>query len=1005
MLIMRNMHLAGASVLALLVAAPAAAQTLGAQDMQTAQSGGAQADAGQARSGTSDAADVGTSGIGDIVVTAQRQAERLQDVPIAVSAFSGQALRSLQINNATQLQLTLPNISFTKTNFTSSSFTIRGIGDLCVGFSCDTATGIHINDMPLVSTRLFETEYFDLERVEVLRGPQGTLYGRNATSGVVNFITARPNLSRISAYGQLEYGNFNSIRAEGAVNVPITDTIGVRVAGYYLNRDGYTRNLNPAGPRRVDDRDLYAVRGTLRFEPTENTTLDIIGYYFRENDNRSRIQKQLCARDETAILGCRPDRLGFDVANGNATLAGILSSTEFLRINSAALAPFGLGSVYGEDVNFGGLTVPRSLRAVDIDFTPTYFAEEFHAMGRLEQGLGEQFKLTVTGGYAQNKVDSRTDYNLARNRAYANNPGLFALAAAAQQPGSPFAPVAAALIPNGPNGGACVSETNESLVGVFGGQRNRCAPGSTDYDRSQSNTRQYSIEGHIDSQFDGPFNFLLGGIYVNQRTTQGNYSVASFGLDYAAGILGAAQRLGQLAAGNTNFPNVFLAPPFFLSNTDRFTLKSWGAFGEAYFEASDRLKFTVGLRYSNDEKFVRARAPILSWPVPFGITDAAASPFFAAYDADAGRPGQQSFAERSVQFGRLTGRAVVDYKITDDNLIYASYSRGYKSGGINPPLQPEFNVAESFAPETVNSFEIGSKNSFANGAFVLNIAAFYYQYKNLQLSRIVARTSVNDNTDADIWGVEVESILRPSRNLLVNLTASYLNTSIKETQLIDSRDVSGGRSDAVIIKDITNASNCVVTGPNAALANAYVNAFNSGLGLRPTQAVPGTNTTGAFSVCTALAATAANPPAPLRAAFGVPTGPLPFQVSDGIPVSLNGNKLPNAPTFKASAGVQYTIDFVNGMSLVPRFDINFTGNQYGRSFNSRIDRIPSFTQANAQIQLNGVDERYFVRAFIANIFGSNAITGQYVTDQSSGLFTNAFTLEPRRYGIAAGFKF
>ena len=93
----------------------------------------------------------------EIVVTAQRQAERLQDVPIAVSAFSAEALESQQIENASDLQLTLPNVTFSKGNFTGSSFTIRGIGDLCVGFSCDSATAIHVNGSPLFGTRLFET--------------------------------------------------------------------------------------------------------------------------------------------------------------------------------------------------------------------------------------------------------------------------------------------------------------------------------------------------------------------------------------------------------------------------------------------------------------------------------------------------------------------------------------------------------------------------------------------------------------------------------------------------------------------------------------------------------------------------------------------------------------------------------------------------------------------------------------------------------------------------------
>ncbi|MGE5952201.1 MAG: TonB-dependent receptor, partial [Qipengyuania vulgaris] len=255
-----------------------------------------------------------------IIVTAQRQAQSLQEVPIAVSAFDTEALEAQQIENASDLQLTLPNVSFTKSNFTSSSFTIRGIGDLCVGVSCDSATAIHMNSAPLFGTRLFETEYFDLERVEVLRGPQGTLFGRNATSGVVNVVTAKPDLSGFGAAAEFEYGNYNSIKAKGMVNLPVGDAIGLRVAGFYLNRDGYTTNL--FNDDDIDDRDMYAVRGSLRFEPGPDTTIDLMGYYFREDDKRMRIQKQLCQRDPTGVLGCLNNRLDFAKTNANSTFTG-----------------------------------------------------------------------------------------------------------------------------------------------------------------------------------------------------------------------------------------------------------------------------------------------------------------------------------------------------------------------------------------------------------------------------------------------------------------------------------------------------------------------------------------------------------------------------------------------------------------------------------------------------------------------------------------------------------
>ncbi|HEX8307678.1 MAG TPA: TonB-dependent receptor [Allosphingosinicella sp.] len=1010
----RNVILAlGASVLALAVAAPASAQTVpepeGAQQTGDVTTGAGADQGGDAPSGTTDSAETGSGD--DIIVTAQRRAESLQNVPIAVSAFSGEALERQQIENASDLQQSLPNVTFTKTNFTSSSFTIRGIGDLCTGFSCDSATGIHVNDMPLTSTRLFETEYFDLERVEVLRGPQGTLYGRNATSGVVNFITARPNLNEMQASLTAEYGNFDSKKLTGMINVPIGDIAAIRIAGYYLNRDGFMKNT--FDDSRIDGRDLYAVRGSIRLQPMAGTTIDLIGYYFHEKDDRSRIQKQLCARDNTGILGCRPDALAFETVNANATLASILTSREFFRINSPTLTNFGLGSLYGPDNFFGGVVNPADLRTVRTDFNPTYFAEEIHAMARIEQEIGETLDLTVTGGYTQQEVDSRTDYNLVAGKSLAGNVGLATFVATAGAPGvlfpggvNPYTPARNALI--GPGGTVCTSETNLNYTGNFGGFTNRCTAGSTDYDRSQSHSRQYSIEAHLDSDFEGPFNFLVGGIYLDNRFTDSNYYVASFGLDYAAGILGAAQALGQRAGGNVGFPNVFLAPPFYNSEVNFFSLKSYGLFGEAYFDVSDKLRLTGGIRYSNDKKKQIARVPLLSFAVPFGTTDANQSPFLGAYDADPTVAGNQPYNIGRAAFDEFTGRFVVDYDLTPDNLLYASWSRGYKSGGLNPPINPIFNVPSTFEPEIVNAFEIGSKNSFANGKVRLNLSAFYYDYKGLQLSRIVARTSVNDNTDAEIYGAEAEAVFRPHRDTLINLSGSYLHTKIKDLQLVDPRDVSGGRSDTVIIKDVTNASNCAVipkTAGNALGANTLVTAFNGALGLAGPVPVPGTNTTGAFSVCDALANTIANPSAPLRGLFATPVGPLPFTVATGVEVDLSGNELPQAPNWKFSAGLQHTIRLGNGMTIVPRADYTYTGKFWARSFNTQIDRIDGYSVVNAQIQLNGKDERWFARAFVQNLAGSDAITGQYVTDQSSGLFTNVFTLEPRRYGIAAGVKF
>ncbi len=996
---MAKFELLAASAMILLPIAPAAAQTATTPSAEntTPTSGPGQ----EATTRTPAAESYGTQ---DIVITAQRQSQRLQDVPIAVSAFTAENLEKQQIVNPMALQQTLPNVTFTKTNFTTSSFTIRGIGDLCTGATCDTATAIHVNDMPLVTTRLFESEFFDLERVEVLRGPQGTLFGRNATSGVVNFISAKPDLSGIHSAAEFEYGNYDSKRVKAMFNLPFTDTLGIRVAGTYLNRDGYTKNTYDNS--KIDGRDLYSVRGTLSWEPSSDTRIDLIGYYFHEKDDRSRIQKQLCHRDPTGVLGCLPDRLAYETSNGNSTLAAVLSSNQLFAVQGGAgLRPFGLQDLYATDT-YAGVVNPADVRTVNIDSNPTYFAEEEQYTAKIFHDFGK-VSFNFTGGYTRNVVDSSTDYNLAVEAALAANPGLNALNAFGRTGSlAPFLNgVRQALIPNG-TGSLCQSSSDPNGVGIYGGNSAGCFAQSLDFDRSRQTNRQYSAEAHIDSGFDGPFNFLLGGIYVDHKSTNTDYFVNAFGLDYAAGVLGSAS---ALAAGLPNGNGYFLSTPFYRNADEEFRLKSYGIFGETYFEATDKLKLTIGLRYNHDQKTDQARNTALNVLTPIGATNITQGLNYGTVDFDPNLPGRQEFALAKVSFSRLTGRAVIDYKITDNNLLYASYSRGYKSGGINPPLLPQFNVSSTFEPEQVNAYEIGSKNTFLGGTLRLNLTGFYYQYKNLQLSRIVARTSVNDNVNADIYGVEAEAIISPIPAFVVNMNASYLHSKVSADKfLVNPRDVSGGRADAVIIKDITNGSNCAVIARGAggaALTNGFVSAINGainagafaaqgvqgGAGLRGPTAIPGMGATGAFGICSLLTAVA-------TPASGV-------QVLDGVTTNIRGNQLPQAPTYKVAVGAQYTIDFGNGMSLVPRADLNFTGGLYASIFNTNVDRVPGYAVVNMQVQLNARNDRYFVRGFVQNLTNNNAITGQYVTDQSSGLFTNIFTIDPRRYGIAAGFKF
>ncbi|HEX5775875.1 MAG TPA: TonB-dependent receptor [Caulobacteraceae bacterium] len=172
-----------------------------------------------------------------LIVTAQKREEDIQDVPIAMSAFTQEDLENHQIAGGPDLITQIPNFSFTKTNFSSYSIQIRGIGTQAISATTDPAVAVAFNNTPFIRNRFFEQEFYDLERVEILRGPQGTLYGRNATAGVVNIISAKPKFSYAAKLSG-DLGNYNSRRLEGMINIPLVqDVVALRLAGAWTSRE------------------------------------------------------------------------------------------------------------------------------------------------------------------------------------------------------------------------------------------------------------------------------------------------------------------------------------------------------------------------------------------------------------------------------------------------------------------------------------------------------------------------------------------------------------------------------------------------------------------------------------------------------------------------------------------------------------------------------------------------------------------------------------------------
>ena len=226
----------------------------------------------------------------------------VQSVPIAITAMSQEQLTATQTAGGPDLVKQVPNLTFTKTNFTGYSIQIRGIGTQAISVTTDPAVAIAFNDTPFIRNHFFEQEFYDVSQVEVLRGPQGTLYGRNATAGVVNMISARPT-DQFEAMASADFGNYGNRRLEGMINLPLSDDrLDLRVAGEWTKREGYT--FNETTGERVDGRDLWSGRVTLGMKPTEKLQAYLIWEHFSESDDRERSSKQLCDSDPG------PDRIG-----------------------------------------------------------------------------------------------------------------------------------------------------------------------------------------------------------------------------------------------------------------------------------------------------------------------------------------------------------------------------------------------------------------------------------------------------------------------------------------------------------------------------------------------------------------------------------------------------------------------------------------------------------------------------------------------------------------------
>jgi iron complex outermembrane receptor protein len=967
------------------------------------------------------------SAIETVVVTAQHKSENIQTVPIAITALSQQELTERQIAGGPDLVKEVPNLTFSKTNFSGYNLEIRGIGTQAISVTTDPAVAVAFNDIPFIRNHFFEQEFYDLQDAEVLRGPQGTLYGRNATAGVVNIKSALPT-DQYEAMLSADMGNYSNRRLEGMLNIPIVgDTLDLRIAGEWTKRDGYTEDTTLNTP--IDGRDLWSGRITLGWKPASNVQTYLVWEHFSEDDDRLRSGKQLCKTAPAfegfgggdygtpgnyLSQGCEDTSLyspsAFEVPDGH-------SLTYYAPLADAGAPTQGSFNVYAET------TQSTNLRQIQSALLPTYRAKNDTLEWNTNWQIDPALNLTSQTGYNNDFLWSTEDYD-----RFDSAPGAFTFYGPGNFPPGITQPDPAA----GKNG-------VPANAGIFCDPQLGCSDRLVLEDLSDERAWQFSQEFRLASNFSGPLNFSVGGNFLHYETEENYYvfinsltalSAASSRGTANAWVPGVSDDSQCLQGGlRTVNPSLntgsilhscwYIDPNpisglnneghnYFLSQNP-YVLNSYAGFGEAYYNLTNDLKLTAGARWTDDQKhFLDIPSELLDpgygYPVT-GVVDQ--------------------------QWDRWTGRFVADWTpqldFTDQTLIYASAAHGYKAGGANPPgafFPTAINTSSTeagivtnpihpltFKPEYIEAFELGTKNTLLGGGLTLNGDVFYYNYTGYQISEIVDRTAINNNYNAHVEGAEFEGNWEPLPGLKFSLAQGFESTALAGgDQSIDLMDRTAGVPGWVVVRPFpTTASNCIepayvvnaiITGNGGLLGDGqpFYNLCNYTYGshVDPVTDLPYVPNPSVM---------ADSYPAPAGYPGFNPVGPTvgvfnsaPPNNGEGFDKKLGGNQLPNAPHFTTSLTAEYTMPVSDDWAATLHTDFYWQSQQWARVFEDAIDKIHGYATTNVSLILTS-DNGWQVMAYVKNVFDVTAITGTFLNSDDTGLTTNVFLTDPRLYGV------
>ena len=633
------------------------------------------------------AADAGDEG--PIIVTASRRREEaVQDVPIAISVIDASALERRGDFTLGQIQQQVPALQVFSFNPRNTNINIRGLGSnvALTNDGLENGVGFYIDNVYYGRVGLSQFDLVDLEQIEVLRGPQGTLFGKNTTSGVINISSRKPSFDPEFS-GEASVGNYGYWQARASASTGLVqDLLAVRLSGAYTKRDGFL--LNTATGEEAQDYENASVRGQLLFTPSSDLTIRLIGDYSSQKQNY--------------VLNIFANYVG---TYDNGAVIPNNFAARLARLNKAfpTIAPFDRkgesDSHYQSNMNGYGVS------------------------GQVDWDLGGA-ELTAITAYRW------WDWNPAND-----------------------------------------GDSTALPVVTKAQQANR--------------QRQFSQEIRLASQGSNRLNYVVGAYYFWQIIR--GYGASAYGPAAAAWNLPAVDPVVGNAALNGFEANSVSTPE----------TRSLALFGQADWEITDRLTLTAGLRYTHEKKEGGFRQYWVAGNDLSGLTPAQQ----AAATAIRGQFNPLQDFSTKFSSDSLSGLATLRWEVNRDAILYATYSRGNKSGGLNLSALPA-GIAPEVAPERVDAYEIGFKSQLFDRKLTLNSALFWTETANYQtaITEQIASTVNYRQYIANIpkvrsRGVEVDAVFAPSRHFSLNASLAYADTTYRDyknaPQAVERLNISG----------------------------------------------------------------------------------------------------------------------------------------------------------------------------------------------------------------------